>query len=102
MFVSQVIDVVKVVGKKKGTTILTLICRRDRATQEELEIERLSWDMIHSYLKREFKTAKNFLIELLELIPEDYNVNTMLKRVKGYIESGVPEDWNGAVQMDSK
>ena len=100
-FVARVLDIVKVVGKKEGTKILTLIARRERATEAQLTMERLSNGMIREYLARNFELVLE-LLDQMWAIEQHCSISAMRARVVIYLTDGVPEGWTGSYQMESK
>jgi adenylate cyclase len=101
-FVGRVLDVVKVVGKREPTKILTLIARRASATAGELEGERLSWLMIEAYVAGRLEEARSWLDEMHRLLPDDYSVHLMTEKVTRLQATGLPAGWNGATAMTEK
>jgi adenylate cyclase len=101
-FVGRVLDVVTVVGKKEPTKILTLVARRHAATAEQLEQERLSWQMIEAYIAGRLDEARERLQEMQALLPGDYSVQLMMDKVAKLQATGLPEGWNGATAMTEK
>jgi adenylate cyclase len=101
-FVSRVLDTVSVVGKSTGTTILTLVALRAEATAAQLQLEKLSWQMIALYRAAKFEEALTLLDAMLVLGPDDLAIQKMHNRVRGFVINGSPADWKGSYVMESK
>jgi adenylate cyclase len=101
-FVCRVLDVVKVVGKDSTTTILTLQGRRGQCLPVDMELEKLSWEMIEAYLGKDFVLCHSLLKKMNMLKPGQLSIELLLERVSGYRRYGVAEDWDGSTTMTQK
>lgn len=98
-FVGRCLDFINVAGKSKPTLIVTIIARRKSATQQEIEIERLSFLAMDLFVCRQFEQCLStcqLLAPLLDV--RDEACMQMIQRVRSIIDQGgvVPDDWNGS------
>jgi adenylate cyclase len=54
------------------------------------------------YLSRSFDSASQAFQSIAETHPEDLTARFFLNNANGYLQKGVPEDWNGVVEMTNK
>ena len=106
--VARKLDRVRVVGKSVPVTLFNIIGFRNElsaATIEGIDIFNTAIDL---YLRKDFVKAGRLFVEVSRLLnPEqsEYGDNTPLiyaERCKMFIEKGVPEKWDGIVNMTSK
>jgi TolA-binding protein len=54
------------------------------------------------YLNRSFASALQAFQSIAETHPEDLTTMFFLNKANGFLQKGVPEDWNGVVEMTNK
>ncbi|AFM11780.1 adenylate/guanylate cyclase domain-containing protein [Turneriella parva] len=82
--IGRALDVVVVKGKKHGVRIYELLRRRDEATAEDLELERLSELGISSFMAKDMAAAKQAFAKILELHEQDFSAKLILQRIADY------------------
>jgi len=95
----RLLDTVAVKGKTKGVKIYT-------ASKSLLIGERKAWE-IHNrgmdfYYRRDFTQAAKCFSEVLAIMKDDLNAQSLLQRCKTYAVSPPPPDWHGVEVMKTK
>jgi hypothetical protein len=72
-----------------------------------LEAQRISEEMFEFYVDQKWDQCLAKLDELSVLFHThghegELSVETLRKRVKKYVENGIPEGWNGTEALDAK
>jgi hypothetical protein len=104
-FVGRTIDCITVVGKKLPTVILTLIARRDEATERHLKIEQISALAMRAYIEGDLVRALSYneaLLYHLEGDDERYSCLLLIERIQKLLLQGLPKEWNGSIAMTEK
>lgn len=96
----RIIDMVRVVGKKKGVRIYEPL---DILKGEAIDkIISLSEDGFNHYLKRDWSAAIKCYFEILSIKPDDKVSKIFLSRCEWYKGAAPPMDWDGAYTMLKK
>jgi class 3 adenylate cyclase/HAMP domain-containing protein len=95
----RLLDTVAVKGKTKGVKIFTV----NRSLREN---EETAWT-IHNegmdfYYTRSFKEAEEKFRKVLQLLPGDFNAESLAARCAAYAENPPPEVWDGVEVMKTK
>lgn len=78
------------------------------SAQPEHEVQRKQTTLaafhkgIHHYLTREFGAAVQAFQEVSEINPHDHTASFFLANARRNLQKGVPENWNGVVEMEMK
>ena len=90
------LDIVKVKGKKEPSYIFEIIDGDpDDIKELKLQTKDIFAEAINLYKSREFSKAKEGFESIIEVNQKDKAAKTYLKRCKAFIESGVPDEWDG-------
>lgn len=96
------LDKVRVIGINTPVQLYNLVGFYDELSKEEIE----SVDIFHKgldlYLAKEFEKAKELFDKSFTAYPKDEVSQVFLERCAQNIRDGVPEDWDGVVNMTSK
>lgn len=97
------LDVAKVKGKKEAVYIFEII-DGDPEPYKSLKIEtkELYNKAIQHYKKREFKDSMEILKKIEAINPYDQVIRLYMHRCERFIQSGVPEHWDGVESFDYK
>jgi len=93
------LDIVAVKGKTKGVKIFTVKRNPSPSEQKAWSIHNQGMKL---YYRRAFDEAAAMFGEALNLLPNDYNAQSMKNRCVEYASSPPPNDWNGVEVMKSK
>jgi len=96
------LDQVRVVGRSTPVQLYNIVGFTEELTtvqKEEIEIFHAALDR---YLKREFVAAGKMFVQASNMIGEDPTALIFANRCKDFIENGVPENWDGVINMTSK
>lgn len=96
----RIIDMVRVVGKKKGVKIYEPLDTRKGDAIDK--IVSLSNDGFNHYLKRDWPAAIKCYFEILSLKPDDKVSKIFLSRCEWYKGAEPPMDWDGTYTMLKK
>jgi class 3 adenylate cyclase len=95
----RLLDTVAVKGKTKGVKIYT-------AKKSLSEPEAKAWNYhnhgMELYYKRDFAAAAKYFAAALNLLPGDFNAESLFKRCKTYETSPPPSGWDGVEVMHTK
>lgn len=89
-------------GKALPTTVLEVQCRRTDATPAQLEVERLSFQMMEHFRAGHMAECLGVLVKMEELRPNDKAVAVMRGKADKLLREGVPEGWQGVTAMNEK
>lgn len=96
------LDKVRVIGINTPVQLYNLVGFYDELSKEEIE----SVDIFHKgldlYLAKEFEKAKELFDKSFTAYPKDEVSQVFSERCAQNIRDGVPEDWDGVVNMTSK
>ena len=59
-------------------------------------------DALDTYLSRDFESAMTKFKKVLTVLPEDPPTQVYMERARKLIITGVPDEWDGVVNMTSK
>ncbi|MCK9170940.1 MAG: CHASE2 domain-containing protein [Treponema sp.] len=100
--VSRRLDKVRVVGINKPVQLYNIL-----GFKKEMEPGQLAEiDAFHAaldkYLEKDFRTAGKMFMEANHMNPGDEAALIFADRCKTYIEQGIPENWDGVMNMTTK
>jgi len=97
------LDIVKVKGKKEPSYIFEIIDGDpDNIQKLKLQTKDDFAKAINLYKSQNFKKAKRIFESIIKINQNDKAAKTYLTRCKRFIESGVPEDWDGITTINWK
>jgi class 3 adenylate cyclase len=95
----RLLDTVAVKGKTRGVKIYT--CKRSLSPDEE-KAWTLHNEGMELYYKRSFKDGARKFQEVLNILPGDFNAESLLVRCRSYDTDPPPEGWDGVEVMKTK
>lgn len=100
--VARQFDRVRVVGRSEPVQLWNIIGFKDELPDNVLEAAEVYKQAMDKYLDRDFKSAGALFVKAGTLVPGDESPLVYAKRCKDYIENGLPDNWDGVVNMASK
>lgn len=100
--VARKLDRVRVVGRKTPVQLYNIVGFRnemDSKALESIEIFNAAYD---KYLLKDFINAGKLFVQASEAAGTDDTALVFANRCKDYIENGLPENWDGIVNMTEK
>ncbi len=101
-FCARILDIVAVAGKEQPTIIREVLARRREASEEQLELERLSVAMMDAYLCADMDICLRMLQLMKAIKSSDVSINGMIARVQKLASTGFPVGWTGVLKMKLK
>jgi adenylate cyclase len=101
-FCARILDIVAVAGKEQPTIIREVLARRHEATEEQLELERLSEAMMDAYLCADIESCRKLLQLMKAIKSNDVSINGMFARLQKLASTGFPVGWTGVLKMKLK
>ncbi len=96
------LDRVRVVGRTTPVQLYNLVGIREELSREQIECVDLFHQGLELYMNKNFKEAMDVFKQALTVFPGDGPSEAFLQRCEEFIKKGVPENWNGIVNMTSK
>ena len=96
------LDRVRVVGKTVPVQLYNVIGFRSEVSSNHLEEIELFHEALDLYLNRKFSEAGKMFVQANAMLPEDQTALVFADRCKSYMQKGVPEDWDGIMNLTSK
>lgn len=95
-------DKVRVVGIEKPVQLYNILGFKNEADPALIEAVDIFHEALELYLKKDFKDAGKLFMEANNKYPQDESALVFANRCKDFIVKGVPENWDGVVNMTSK
>lgn len=95
-------DRIRVVGIDKPVQLYNIVGFTNELPKDYLESIEIFHKALDLYLAKDFKGALKLFNEAYKLYPEDESPTAFVDRCKYFIAKGVPEDWDGVMNMTSK
>lgn len=92
----------QVAGKTQDVAVYELLCRRDEATEEILELERAFADGLAAYRQKSWSEAIAGFRRCLDMREGDGPSRFFLGRCEQYRKSPPGDDWHGTVHLPDK
>ncbi len=96
------LDRVRVVGRTTPVQLYNIVGLREEVSAGQIECVEIFHRGLDLYLEKKFKEAKAVFKQALALYPEDGPSEAFVNRCNDFIKKGVPENWNGILNMTSK
>jgi adenylate/guanylate cyclase family protein len=96
------IDRLVVVGQSQPQTVFEIMSRKDELTPEQVELRARYEEGLAAYRARRWDDAKRAFTVALETVPGDGPSMALVARIKGLAQNPLPENWDGAWQLESK
>ena len=89
-------------GKHSAVSLAELITHKHTATPKQLWLCETFTTALHAYQSQEFDKAHTIFLEILKTLPEDGPTNFFLTHCKQYQHKAPTDNWDHAIQIDSK
>ena len=96
------LDKVRVVGISTPVQLYNILGVKAELPKEALESVKLFQDGMELYYQKDFVNAAKLFVAAQKLYPEDETPSVFVDRCKQFHKSGVPENWDGVVNLTSK
>lgn len=100
--VARQFDRVRVVGRAEPVQLWNIVGLKDELPDNVLEAAEIFKQAMDKYLGRDFKAAGKLFVKANSLVPDDESPLVYAQRCKDYIEKGLPDGWDGVMNMTSK
>ncbi len=101
-FVGRRLDRVRVIGINTPVQLYNIIGLESETPDNVKEGVELFHDALDTYLSRDFESAMTKFKKVLTVLPEDPPTQVYMERARKLIITGVPDEWDGVVNMTSK
>ena len=102
-FQFRFLDIVKMKGKEESIKIYEIL---DGDTPESCALKLQTLDNFNKgldyYFAKDFESARNQFFKALAVDPDDPTITLFLKRTLEFIQTGVPENWDGVTKYVRK
>jgi adenylate cyclase len=95
----RILDHVAVKGRRQGGSIYELVCEKNLATPQQLELARLHQGALAWYKDGEFARAAQEFESVCARFPDDQPAKVLALRCLEYSKAP-PDDWNGFISLD--
>jgi class 3 adenylate cyclase len=95
-------DRVRVVGRDEPVQLWNILGFTDELSENVLEGVEVWEKAMEKYLKKDFAGAGKLFVKANKLVPEDESPLVYAQRCRDYLENGLPEKWDGIMNMTSK
>ncbi|MBP5603888.1 MAG: adenylate/guanylate cyclase domain-containing protein [Treponema sp.] len=97
------LDRVRVVGRSTPVQLYNVLGFTEELTKLELDELDVFHKALDLYLLKDFTQAGKMFVKASKMLPEgDPTALTFAERCKNYIKKGIPDDWDGVMNMTSK
>ncbi|MBO4857112.1 MAG: CHASE2 domain-containing protein [Treponema sp.] len=100
--VARKLDQVRVVGRKTPVQLYNIIGFRDEMKPEEIESIEIFNAAYEKYILKDFVNAGKMFMQASSIVGTDDTALVLANRCKDYIENGIPENWDGILNMTEK
>lgn len=98
----RMLDQVRVVGRKTPVQLYNVVGFKDELKPEIIESIEIFNAAYDKYLQRDFINAGKMFMQASALYENDGTSLVLANRCKEYIENGLPENWDGILNMTEK
>ncbi len=97
------LGMVQLKGKQRPLSIYECFSgNTEQERQKKLYTLPIFNEGMHHYLNKSFENASDAFQSLLQIHPDDQTAHFFLGNARRYIDTGVPENWSGVVEMSNK
>ena len=96
------LDKVRVVGISTPVQLYNILGVKAELPKEAFESVKLFQEGMDLYYQKDFVNAAKLFVAAQKLYPEDETPKVFVDRCKQFHKSGVPENWDGIVNLTSK
>lgn len=100
--VGRALDIVAVKGKSHGVRVYELLGRREGASYEQLELERISEEGLSSFIAERMSSAKAAFTQVLALKEHDQAATLLLQRIADYESLQHKQNWSPVNSLEVK
>jgi adenylate cyclase len=100
--ISRCFDRVRVVGIEKPVQLYNILGFKNELSKEQLESVDIFHAGLEKYLRHDFAGAGKLFVEANARFPSDESPLVYAARCKEYIEKGIPDNWDGVLNMTTK
>lgn len=102
-FTTRKIDKVIVKGKAEPVVIHEVLGAGETSLSDKKLVAQTRFDIALAHFQaREFSEARALFVEISSEIREDHAAAMFVDRCDAYLRDPPPQDWNGALQLDTK
>jgi class 3 adenylate cyclase len=102
VLLARKIDKVRVVGINTPVQLYNIIGVTSELPREALDSVNIFHEGMNYYLQKDFLNAAKKFLEAQKLYPEDETPKVFVERCKKLHKTGVPENWDGVINMTTK
>ena len=102
LLLARQFDRVRVVGKSEPVQLWNILGFKDELAENVLESVELFNKAMKKYLEKDFEAAGKLFVKANKICPEDESPLVYAQRCKDFIQNGLPEKWDGIVNLTSK
>jgi hypothetical protein len=96
------LDKVRVVGINTPVQLYNILGVKAELNENLIESVKLFHNGLDLYLQKSFEDARKIFDAATRKYPEDQTAAVFSARCMSFLEKGVPDDWDGVVNMTSK
>lgn len=100
--VSRRLDKVRVIGINKPVQLYNVLGFKSEMSRVQLDEIALFHQALDKYLAKDFNGAGKMFVEANKMFPDDGAAIVFAERCKEYISKGIPDGWDGVMNMTSK
>lgn len=93
------LDQVAVKGRRQGGTIYELVCHKEEATENQVEIAQIHEAALDQYLQGNFDSAMHLFQNIQSIDSEDKPSGILITRCESLI-TNPPKEWAGVISID--
>ncbi len=103
LFRTRLLDVIRVKGKSKAVKVFEVYGEMSEPVDPGREKYAQTYHKgVEAYLSRDFVSARRFFQRAGALFPEDPACNNMVARIDAVDPEALPENWDGAITLNTK
>lgn len=95
-------DRVRVVGRDEPVQLWNILGFKNELDEKTLEALEVYEKAMNKYLEKDFAGAGKLFVKANKITPEDESPLVYAQRCRDYLENGLPEHWDGIMNMTSK
>jgi class 3 adenylate cyclase/CHASE2 domain-containing sensor protein len=101
-FLTRPIGMLRVVGKTEGIETFELMCRREKATEKQLRLARLTESLVYAYRRADLDACMRFADQMDESFGPTKVADLYRGLCNAHMLTGVPEGFDGTIILESK
>lgn len=100
--VGRALDIVAVKGKSHGVRIYEILCLREKATPQDLEIEQVAEQALSAFIAKDMEKAKLLFARILDWREGDQSAQLILHRISEYENLPNKDAWSAVNALVTK